>query len=173
MSLISASRSVPEEWIVSANSTCLGVRLPSAFSASMLRQDQQAVERRAQLVRHVGQELGLVLGGQRELLGLLLQRQLGLLDLAVLGFDLGLLLGQQARLSPPAPRWSAAAPPAASSAAPRTPAASGLLLQPLVGLGQLLLLALQLLGQRLRLLEQLLGPHVGGDGVQHDADASR
>ena len=38
-------------------------------------------------------------------------------------------------------------------------------------LAQLLLLALQLPGQRLGLLEQLLGPHAGGDGVEHDADA--
>ena len=35
----------------------LVVRLPSGLSASSLRQDQQLVERRAQLVRHVGQEL--------------------------------------------------------------------------------------------------------------------
>src|SRR6185369_8081551 len=33
----------------------------------LLRQDQQAVERRAQLVRHVGQELRLVLRREREL----------------------------------------------------------------------------------------------------------
>ena len=46
-----------------------------------------------------------------------------------------------------------------------------LLLQPLVGLGQLLLLALQLLGQRLRLFQQLLGAHTGGDGVEHNRDA--
>ena len=34
MSLISVSRSLPEEWIVLANSTCLGVRLPSGFLAA-------------------------------------------------------------------------------------------------------------------------------------------
>ena len=38
-------------------------------------------------------------------------------------------------------------------------------------LGQLLLLRLQLVGQRLRLLEQLFRAHVGGDRVEHDADA--
>ena len=48
---------------------------------------------------------------------------------------------------------------------------AGLLLQPLVGLGQRLLLRLEALGERLRLLEQLLGPHVGRDRVEHDADA--
>ena len=46
----------------------------------------------------------------------------------------------------------------------------GLRFQPLVGFGELLLLALQLLGQRLRLLEQLLGAHAGNDRVEHDAD---
>ena len=46
-----------------------------------------------------------------------------------------------------------------------------LLLQPPVGLLQLLLLVLQLLGERLRLLEQLLRPHVRRDRVQDDADA--
>ena len=35
MSLISASRSLPAAWIVSANSTCWGCRLPSPFSASI------------------------------------------------------------------------------------------------------------------------------------------
>src|SRR4029077_8496402 len=33
----------------------------------LLAEDQDAIERRAQLVRHVGQELGLVLRGQRQL----------------------------------------------------------------------------------------------------------
>jgi len=56
-----------------------------------LGQDQQAVERRPQLVRHVGQELALVLRGQRELLGLLLQLLLGQLDLAVLPLHVRLL----------------------------------------------------------------------------------
>ncbi len=36
MSLISWSRSEPAPWIVSANSTCFGERLPSALSASNL-----------------------------------------------------------------------------------------------------------------------------------------
>ena len=38
-----------------------------------LSQDQQAVQRAAQLVRHVSQELGLVLAGHGQLLGPLLQ----------------------------------------------------------------------------------------------------
>ena len=39
----------------------------------LLGQDEKAVERRSQLVRHVGHELALVLGGDLQLLGLLLQ----------------------------------------------------------------------------------------------------
>ena len=34
MSLISISRSLPDEWIVLANSVCLGVRFPSGFFES-------------------------------------------------------------------------------------------------------------------------------------------
>ena len=41
-----------------ANSTCFGVRLPSGFVDELIGQDEQAVERRAQLVRHVRQEFG-------------------------------------------------------------------------------------------------------------------
>ena len=144
MSLMSISRSLPDEWIVLANSVCLGVRLPSGFLRQLVGEDQQAVERRAQLVRHVGQELGLVLGGQGQLLGLFFQRLAGLFDFLVLAFDFLVLVGQQA----------------------------GLFLQFLVGLLQLFLPALQLLGQRLRLLEQVLRAHVGFDRVEHDADGS-
>ena len=70
-------------------------------------QDQQAVERRAQLVRHVGQELALVLGGQRQLLGLFLERLAGLLDLAVLALHLLRSARRAGNLgpSPAVPRW--------------------------------------------------------------------
>ena len=139
---MSISRSLPDEWIVLANSTCFGGQVAVGVLAQLVGQDQQAVERRAQLVRHVRQELGLVLGGQRELLGLFLERLARLLDFLVLALDLLVLVGEQPRL----------------------------LLQLLVGLLQLLLPALQLLRERLRLLEQVLGPHVGLDRVEHDAD---
>jgi hypothetical protein len=46
----------------------------------------------------------------------------------------------------------------------------GLQFQAVVGLLQLALLGLQFGGQQLRLFEQALGPHVGGDGREHDAD---
>src|SRR5579885_2824418 len=63
-----------------------------------LRQDQQVVERRAQLVAHIGEELALVLGSERQLFGLFFERRLRLLDFLVLGIDLILLHGQQLRL---------------------------------------------------------------------------
>ena len=114
-----------------------------------LRQDQQRVQRRAQLVAHVGEELGLVLRGERELLGLLLDRAARHVDLEVLRLDLLLLILEQL----------------------------GLFLQLLVGRvelfllgGQLGLARLQLLGEQLRLLEQALGAHRRGDRVEHDAD---
>ena len=94
-------------------------------------------------MRHVGQELRLVLRGQRQLGGLFFQRAPGLLDLLVLALDLGVLLGELLRL----------------------------LRQLLVGLLQLLLLRLQLGGELLRLLEQALGLHRRLDAVEHDADA--
>jgi hypothetical protein len=142
MSLISVSRSLPDAWIVLANSTCRPGQVALAVLAELVRQDQQRVERRPQLVRHVREELGLVLRRQRELLGLLLQRLAGLLDLLVLPLHLDVLLGQQL----------------------------GLVLQLGVGLLELFLLALQLAGERLGLLEQVLRTHVRLDRVQHDAD---
>ncbi len=64
----------------------------------LLGKDEQAVERRAQFVRHVGDELRLVLGGDRQLRRLLLHEPLRLLDLLILAFDLAVLFGQQRRL---------------------------------------------------------------------------
>ena len=143
MSLIRFSRSVPAPWIVRANSTCLARQVAVRVVAELLAEDQDAVQRRAQLVRHVGEELGLVLRGQRQLGRLLLERAAGLLDLLVLALDLGVLLGELLRL----------------------------LRELLVGLLQLLLLRLQLGGELLRLLEQALGLHRRLDAVEHDADA--
>ena len=104
----------------------------------LLAQDENAVERRAQLVRHVGQELGFVLRGERELGGLLLHRAARLLDFLVLRLHLDVAVGELLRL----------------------------LLELLVGLLQLALLRLQLGGELLRLLEQTLGLHGRLDGVR-------
>ena len=57
MSLIRASRSVPEEWMVSAYFTCFGVQDLLRVLRQHLREDQKVVQRRAQFVAHVGQEL--------------------------------------------------------------------------------------------------------------------
>ena len=61
----------------------------------LLGKDQQAVQRCAQLVRHVGDELGLVPRGHRELPRLLHHQALRLLDLDVLALRLDVLLGEQ------------------------------------------------------------------------------
>ena len=50
-------------------------------------ENKQTVQRRAKFVGHVGQELGLVLGSESQLLGPLLHGQLGQLDFPVLAFD--------------------------------------------------------------------------------------
>ena len=69
----------------------LGREVPALVRRQHLGQDQQRVQRRAQLVRHVREELGLVLRAERELLGLLLERRAGHLDLAVLDLDVAVL----------------------------------------------------------------------------------
>ena len=149
MSLMRLSRSEPGRVDRARELGLLFVEVALRVVGQQLRQDQQRVERRAQLVAHVGEELGLVLRGQGELLGLLLDRAPRHFDLEILGFDLLLLVLEQLRL----------------------------LLQLLVGAVQLFLLGgelglarLQLLGQQLRLLEQALGAHRRGDRVEHDAD---
>ncbi len=112
-----------------------------------LGQDQRAVQRRAQFVRHVGQELGLVARcrGQfvavahqlalRDQQRLLLRLQLvgALFQLHVALFQLGLLFFQVAL---------------------RLQQAAALLFQLLVGHAQLFLLGLQLLALALRLFQQ-------------------
>ena len=149
----------------------LGGEVAVRVLAQDLRQDEQAVERRPQLVRHVGQELGLVLGDEGELLGLLLQRHLGLLDLLVLLLHLRLLAGEELGLDLQLRVGRLQLVLLLAQQLLGLLQRAGLLLQPLVGLGERLLLRLQALGEGLALLEQLLGPHIGGDRVEHDADA--
>ena len=111
----------------------------------LLAQDEDAVQGRAQLVRHVGQELGLVFRRERELGGLLLDRAARLLDFLVLRLHLDVAVRELLRL----------------------------LLELLVRLLQLALLSLQLGGELLRLFEQPLGLHGRLDGVQDDTDGRR
>ena len=134
---------MPAVWIVRANSICFGGEVAVRVVGEQLGQDQQAVQRRAQLVAHVRQELGLVLRATSASCSAFSSRpSAGHLDLAVLDLDVAVLLGEQRRL----------------------------LLELGVGVLQLDRLALQLLGEALRLLEQLLGAGVGDDRVEHDAD---
>ena len=136
-----------------------------------LREDEQRIERGAQLVAHVGQKLALVFGGEGQLLRLLFQGNASVFHLGVLVLDLGFLLAEEL----------------------------GLFLQFLVGLLQLLLLlfelllgglkalggflqfgvlflqlallALQFLRQRLGLFQQLLGAGVGLDRIDDNTQA--
>jgi hypothetical protein len=126
-------------------------------------QDQRAVQRRAQLVRHVRQEFGLVAAGglqragvahqfrlrleQRLLLafqlpGAFLQPHVGLLQLGLLGFEAGLGVLERAAL----------------------------LLQLLVGDAQLLLLRLQFLALPAGFLQQFRLVLAQQRGTQGDAD---
>ncbi len=111
--------------------------------AQLLAQHENAVERSAQLVRHVGQELRLVLGCERELFCLLFESAPGLLDFLVLAFHFDVLLGQLLSF----------------------------LRELFVGLLQFFLLRLQLDGQLLRLFEQAFRLHRSFNTVEHDADA--
>ena len=111
----------------------------------LLAKDQNRVQRRAQLVRHVSQEFRFVLGGQRQLGRLLLKRTAGLLDFLVLALDFDVTFGELLSL----------------------------LLKLLVGLLQFFLLRLQFAGELLRLLEQAFGLHRRFDRIEHDADRGR
>ena len=127
------------------NSTCLSDEVARGVFGELLAEDEDGIERRAQLVGHVRQELGLVFRGERQLGGLFLERVAGLLDLGVLALDLGVLLGEQLRLGA----------------------------QLFVGLLEFALAGLQLDGELLRLREQALGAHRRLDGIEDRADALR
>ena len=98
MSLMSVSRSVPAEWMFLRELDLLRRQVAADVLGELLAEDQNRVQRRAQLVRHVREELGLVLRGERQLGGLLLERAARLLDLLVLALDLDVLLGELLRL---------------------------------------------------------------------------
>ena len=82
MSLIRSSRSRARRVDRLRELDLLLVQVAVRVVGEQLREDQQRVERRAQLVRHVREELALVLRRERELLGLLLERRPRELDLA-------------------------------------------------------------------------------------------
>ncbi len=111
----------------------------------LVGKDEQRIERRAQFVRHVGEEFRFVFRRQGQLFGLVFEFLAGLFDFGVLALDLVVLLRQQA----------------------------GLFLQGLVGLLKLFLAGLELLRQGLRLGQQVFGAHIGLNRVEHDADRFR
>ena len=78
----------------------------------LIGENEQAVQRRAQLVGHVREELGLVARGERELLRFAFQRLARLLDFAVLASRPRRFARRVVAPFPPAPGWSAVVPPA-------------------------------------------------------------
>ena len=76
----------------------LGGQVALRVVGQLLAENEDRIERRAQFVRHVGQEFRLVFRGQRQFGRLLLQRAPGLLDFLVLAFDLDVALGELLRL---------------------------------------------------------------------------
>ena len=172
MSLIRPAGRCPREWIVLVNFDLLSESgCPGGSPDKSLDRISRLLSGVRSSCDHIGQELRLVLRSQRQLLGLFLQRELGLLDLAVLALPPAVLDRQRAP-SPPARRWSAAARPVWCAAALPIGAAS----RPAFPAGRWSSCssscwACSSGGQQLRLLEQAFRPHVGGDGVEHDPDA--
>ena len=121
----------------------LGRQIAVRIFGKLLAENQYAVERRPEFVRHVGKEFGLVLRGQRKFGRFLFERAPRLFDFLVFALHLDVAFGKLLSL----------------------------LLELLVGLLQLLLLCLQLSGELLGLLQQAFGLHGGFDTVEHDADA--
>src|ERR1700691_5037337 len=66
----------------------LAGEIPIRVVSQLLAQDQNAVERRPELMGHISQELGFVLGGKSQFLGLPLELASRLLDLLVLALNL-------------------------------------------------------------------------------------
>ncbi len=120
---------------------------------------------------HVGEELGLVLRGQRQLFRLLFHGHPRLIDLAVLLLDLHVLLHEQLRLFLELLVGLLQLFLLLLQALFRRLEGPRLFLKPGVRFSQLFLPGLQLHGERLRLLQQLLRPHCRGDGVEDDPDA--
>ena len=84
----------------------LGRQVAPAVLAQQLREDQRAVQRRAQLVRHVREEFGFVAARALQFRGTLLQRCLGFVERFVLAIERLRLLGQlRVRWPRARPRW--------------------------------------------------------------------
>src|SRR6202020_122042 len=75
----------------------LGSQVRIRIIAELLSKYQNAIEWSAQLVGHVGQELGLVLRSKSQFLCLFFQGTAGLLDFLILAFPLDVLFGKLLR----------------------------------------------------------------------------
>src|SRR5215469_1325664 len=121
----------------------LGTEIPIEIIRQLLAENQNAIERRAELVRHVCQKLRFVFGGQRQFIRLFLKRQAGLLDFLILAFHFGVLFGELI----------------------------GLLGELLVLFLEFLLLILQFAREFLRLIQQSFRLHRRFDTLEYDSDA--
>src|SRR5579872_4756058 len=111
----------------------------------LLAENEDAVQRRAQLVRHVREEFRFVLRSECKLRRFLFDGAAGLFDFLILTFDFDVLFGKLLRF----------------------------LRELFVGLLQFALLRLQFGRELLRLFQQAFGLHRGFNRVEHDADARR
>ena len=122
---------------------------------------------------HIGQELRLVARRQRELLRLLLQSCLCDRDFLVLRLHFPLLKLEQARLVLELFVGLLERLLLLAQELFRLAKRRRLLLQPVVGIPQLFLLALEFGGQKLRLLQQAFRAHIRRDRIENDADRFR
>ncbi len=83
-----------------------GRQIAVGVVAQLLAQNQNTVQRGAQLVRHVGQEFRFVLGSKRELLGFFFQCAARLLDFLIFALDFDVLFGELLRFLRQLARWS-------------------------------------------------------------------
>ncbi len=118
-------------------------KIAVVVSGELLAEDENRIKRRAQLVGHVGQELGFVFGCERQFGSLFFQRAASLFDLRVLPLHFGVLLGKQ----------------------------FGFCAQLLVGLLEFTLAGLKLNRELLRLRKQAFGTHRRFNGIENRADA--
>ena len=75
----------------------LGREIAVGVVGELLTENENAIERRAQLVRHVRQKFRFVFRGQSQLFGLLFQGAASLFDFLVLAFDFNVLFGELLR----------------------------------------------------------------------------
>ena len=171
ISLISASRSAPEEWMVRGELDLLRRQVAArrcrragcdriSRLLSGVRSSCDMLARNSDLYCEVSASCSAFSSSAA--------RQL---DLAVLELDLGASARRAGAPSPPAARWSCCSSSCCSSGAPRTSAALSACCsrRSLVFCSSSCWLCSSAVSD-CDCLQQVLGPHVRRDGVQHDAD---